>query len=44
MFAGDLLEHAKARDELTVGGAQGFVGKPFDLQQLIDQTKSILPT
>src|ERR671932_340302 len=29
--------------EATARGARGFVGKPFDLQQLIDQTKQIVP-
>lgn len=39
MFSGqaDVEKEAESR------GAQGFVGKPFDLQQLIDRTKSILP-
>jgi len=41
MFSGkvDEAEQAKAAS----GGAQGFVGKPFDLQHLIDQTKQIVP-
>jgi excisionase family DNA binding protein len=29
--------------EAAQHGAQGFIGKPFDLQQLIDQTKQIVP-
>ena len=29
--------------EAAAAGAQGFIGKPFDLQQLIDQTKQIAP-
>jgi excisionase family DNA binding protein len=39
MFSGQ----AEAGDEAASRGAQGFVGKPFDLQRLIDQTKSLLP-
>jgi excisionase family DNA binding protein len=42
MFSGKLDERSQA--EATERGAQGFVGKPFDLQQLIDQTKQIVPT
>ena len=41
MFSGQVDEHA--RNQAASGGAQAFVGKPFDLQQLIDQTKSLLP-
>jgi CheY-like chemotaxis protein len=41
MFSGKVDEAAV--EQAQAGGAQGFVGKPFDLQQLIDQTKSILP-
>jgi len=33
----------EAGEEAESRGAQGFVGKPFDLQRLIDQTKSLLP-
>jgi excisionase family DNA binding protein len=40
MFSGQVDTQEQARER----GAQGFVGKPFDLQQLIDQTKQILPT
>ena len=39
MFSGK----AEAGEEAASRGAQGFVGKPFDLQRLIDQTKSLLP-
>jgi excisionase family DNA binding protein len=39
MFSGQ----AEAGEEATSRGAQGFVGKPFDLERLIDQTKSLLP-
>jgi excisionase family DNA binding protein len=42
MFSGQVDERSGA--EAAERGAQGFVGKPFDLQQLIDQTKHVLPT
>src|SRR5438309_4779829 len=42
MFSGKVDERSQAEAEER--GAQGFVGKPFDLQQLIDQTKQIIPT
>jgi excisionase family DNA binding protein len=42
MFSGkvddDELKHAATR------GAQGFIGKPFNPQDLIDSTKQLLPT
>ena len=41
MFSGQV--DAQAQAQAASGGAQGFVGKPFDLQQLIDQTKQIAP-
>jgi excisionase family DNA binding protein len=41
MFSGKVDEQAQAL--AASGGARGFVGKPFDLQQLIDQTKLIVP-
>ena len=41
MFSGKADEQAQM--QATAGGAQAFVGKPFDLQQLIDQTKQIAP-
>jgi excisionase family DNA binding protein len=41
MFSGQV--DADAVGEATARGARGFVGKPFDLQQLIDQTKQIVP-
>jgi excisionase family DNA binding protein len=41
MFSGKVDEQALA--EATARGARGFVGKPFDLQQLIDQTKQLVP-
>src|SRR5947207_1798308 len=39
MFSGQ----AEAGEEAATRGAQGFVGKPFDLQRLIDQTKTLHP-
>ena len=41
MFSGKADE--AAQQQAASNGAQAFVGKPFDLQQLIDQTKSIAP-
>src|SRR5436190_15181587 len=41
MFSGQL--ESTARREAEARGAQGFVGKPFDLRALIDQTKQIVP-
>ena len=41
MFSGKVDEQAE--QQASAGGAQGFIGKPFDLQQLIDQTKAIAP-
>jgi excisionase family DNA binding protein len=41
MFSGKADDHAQ--QQANSAGAQGFVGKPFDLQQLIDQTKQIAP-
>jgi excisionase family DNA binding protein len=42
MFSGKIDEQAAA--EATSRGAQGFIGKPFNPQELIDQTKQLLPT
>jgi CheY-like chemotaxis protein len=42
MFSGKLDERAAA--EATSRGAHGFIGKPFNPQDLIDQTKHLLPT
>jgi excisionase family DNA binding protein len=39
MFSGQVEADAQAASS----GAQGFVGKPFDLQQLIEQTKQLVP-
>jgi excisionase family DNA binding protein len=41
MFSGKLDEGARA--EAAERGASGFVGKPFDLRSLIEQTKQIVP-
>jgi excisionase family DNA binding protein len=42
MFSGKVDE--RAVDEAVSRGAQGFIGKPFNPQELIDQTKQLLPT
>lgn len=42
MFSGKVDE--KAADEAAARGAQGFIGKLFNPQELIDQTKQLLPT
>jgi FixJ family two-component response regulator len=39
MFSGQLDVGAEAAER----GAQGFVGKPFDLRALVEQTKQIVP-
>ena len=41
MFSGKVDE--PAADEAASRGAQGFIGKPFNPQELIDQTKQLLP-
>jgi excisionase family DNA binding protein len=41
MFSGKVEEVA---EEAASRGAQGFVGKPFSPQELVDQTKQLLPT
>jgi len=41
MFSGKVNEHSA--QEATARGAQGFVGKPFDPQQLIEHAKQLLP-
>jgi CheY-like chemotaxis protein len=41
MFSGKLDEASLA--EAADRGAQGFIGKPFDLRSLIEQTKQIVP-
>ncbi len=42
MFSGKVDEQAQTEAEAR--GAQGFVGKPFDVQDLVEQTKQIVPT
>jgi len=42
MFSGKVDDDALKR--ATSRGAQGFIGKPFDPQQLIDSTKQLVPT
>jgi excisionase family DNA binding protein len=42
MFSGKVDE--QAAEEATSRGAQAFIGKPFNPQELIDQTKQLLPT
>ena len=37
------IEPEKTLQQASTSGVQAFVGKPFDLQQLIDQTKQIAP-
>jgi excisionase family DNA binding protein len=41
MFSGKIEE--PAAEEAAKRGAQGFIGKPFNPQELIDQTKQLLP-
>ena len=41
MFSGKVDE--KALEQASATGVQAFVGKPFDMQQLIEQTKQIAP-
>jgi len=41
MFSGSADD--VARKEATTRGASGFIGKPFDVAQLVEQTKSIVP-
>jgi excisionase family DNA binding protein len=42
MFSGKVDEQAMR--EAAARGAQGFIGKPFNPQQLIDHAKQLLPT
>jgi excisionase family DNA binding protein len=42
MFSGKVEENSLKR--ATSRGAQGFIGKPFNPQQLIDSTKQLVPT
>jgi excisionase family DNA binding protein len=41
LFSGTVEERTVG--DATARGARGFLGKPFDLQQLIDQAKQIAP-
>ena len=41
MFSGQVDE--AARRQAASSGASGFVGKPFDLDELVGQTKAIVP-
>jgi DNA-binding response OmpR family regulator len=41
MFSGKVDEQAE--EQAANRGAQGFVGKPFDLQELIDRAKQLAP-
>ena len=41
MFSGKADE--QAAQEAASRGVQAFVGKPFDLQQLVEQTKQLAP-
>ena len=40
----DWLTLGQAANDAASRGAQAFVGKPFSPQELIDQTKQLLPT
>jgi excisionase family DNA binding protein len=42
MFSGQVDE--RSADDAVSRGAQGFIGKPFNPQELIDQTKQLLST
>ena len=42
MFSGKVDE--QAAEEAASRGAQAFIGKPFNPQELVDQTKQLLPT
>jgi CheY-like chemotaxis protein len=41
MFSGKVDEQSTA--DATARGAHGFIGKPFNPQQLIDSTRQLLP-
>jgi DNA-binding response OmpR family regulator len=41
MFSGQVDE--EARRQAASSGARGFVGKPFDLGELVEQAKAIVP-
>jgi excisionase family DNA binding protein len=42
VFSGQVEEEAVS--QAATRGARGFIGKPFDLRQLVDQAKQIVPT
>jgi excisionase family DNA binding protein len=42
MFSGKV--DARSAGDAAERGAQGFIGKPFDPQELVAQTKQLLPT
>jgi excisionase family DNA binding protein len=41
MFSGQVDE--KARRQAASSGARGFIGKPFDLAELVEQAKAVVP-
>jgi excisionase family DNA binding protein len=41
MFSGQVDE--KGRRQAASSGARGFIGKPFDLAELVEQAKSVVP-
>ena len=41
MFSGKVDERSEG--EASKRGAQGFVGKPFDPQQLVERAKALVP-
>jgi excisionase family DNA binding protein len=41
MFSGQVDD--KARRQAASGGARGFIGKPFDLGELVEQAKAVVP-
>jgi FixJ family two-component response regulator len=41
MFSGQV--DAKSAEQAEERGARGFVGKPFDPQQLIERAKQLVP-
>jgi excisionase family DNA binding protein len=41
MFSGQVDDDAKR--QATTSGARGFVGKPFDIDELLEQAKAIVP-
>jgi len=41
MFSGQVDD--EARRQAASGGARGFIGKPFDLGELVEQAKAVVP-